>query len=169
MYNNSFTGFIPPSLGNISNLVHMSLSANNLRGQIPKEIGNLSNLKILRLTKNQLSGSASFIFNMSSLEEIVLMYNNLTGSIPGDMCNHLHELRSVIISFNQFQGFLPSSWYGCGKVQELSLSYNKFTGGIPRGIGNLTMLKLLYLGDNPLQGENSCHVYCSIFVFAYSL
>ena len=43
------TGRIPPELGNLSNLTHLSLFGNKLSGEIPPELGKLRNLAVLRL------------------------------------------------------------------------------------------------------------------------
>ena len=50
-------GEIPPTIGDLVNLVYLDLAANNLSGSIPDEIGNLLNLNYLYLQNNELSGS----------------------------------------------------------------------------------------------------------------
>ena len=54
--NNQLTGSIPPEIGNLTNLIWLSLYNNRLTGQIPSEIGNLTNLTSLILSGNQLTG-----------------------------------------------------------------------------------------------------------------
>ena len=53
---NQLTGEIPLEIGNLTNLIHLSLHDNQLTGSIPPEIGNLTNLEVLSLYGNQLSG-----------------------------------------------------------------------------------------------------------------
>ena len=54
---NRMSGTIPPTLGNLSDLIYLDLQGNQLSGTIPSELGNLSNLTILRIDSNQLSGT----------------------------------------------------------------------------------------------------------------
>ena len=52
---NKFTA-IPPEIGNLTHLLILDLSRNQMKGQIPPEIGNLTRLWELLLQGNQLSG-----------------------------------------------------------------------------------------------------------------
>ncbi|XP_059654740.1 probable LRR receptor-like serine/threonine-protein kinase At3g47570 isoform X2 [Cornus florida] len=149
---NKFCGAIPREIGNLTFLKWLYLGANNLEGNIPTEIGKLANLKDLDMGWNQLSGSLpASIFNISSLEGIGLDNNTLSGNLPMDMCYSLPKLYSLSLSYNQFDGQIPSC--ECSELQTLWLSNNKFNGEIPRDIGNLTFLKELYLGGNNLKGK----------------
>lgn len=49
-------------------------------------------------------------------------------------------------------GEIPSTLSKCQQMESLSLSLNNFTGAIPREIGNLTELEIMYLGYNKLEG-----------------
>ncbi|XP_017979761.1 PREDICTED: probable LRR receptor-like serine/threonine-protein kinase At3g47570 [Theobroma cacao] len=127
---NNFVGDISSSLCSLSKLELLSLYNNNLQGRIPVEIGNLSSLRFLYLGGNQLSGSIpSSVFSISSLQRIALSDNQLIGSIPLNMS------------------------FKCQKLEILSLSYNDLEGTILKEIGNLAMLKILYLGRNNLKGK----------------
>jgi len=56
LLNNQLTGSIPPEIGNLTNLIILSLNSNQLTGSIPPEIGNLTNLEGLWLQSNQFTG-----------------------------------------------------------------------------------------------------------------
>ncbi|KAL7254293.1 hypothetical protein ACSBR1_008652 [Camellia fascicularis] len=154
--NNSFKGWVPPSIGNISALESINLRYNFLEGRVPEEIGYLSKLQQLRMGFNHFSWSIPpIIFNMSSLQWIDFTSTMMSGSLPDDMCILVPKLKFVYLSWNEFDGQIPSTLGECRELQIISLSVNKFCGIISRGIGNLTMLKELYLGENNITAEES--------------
>ena len=53
---NSFTGHIPSSLANLSELESLDLSSNKLNGEIPMQLTSLKFLAALNLSQNQLVG-----------------------------------------------------------------------------------------------------------------
>jgi hypothetical protein len=109
------------------------------------------------------------------LEELFLLFNQLTGEIPPELGN-LTNLRHLYLYNNQLSGSIPSSLGNLSNLTALSLEFNQFTGGIPPElgnlenlqdlrlrnnnlsnlpgeIGNLINLELLYLNNNKLRGE----------------
>ncbi|XP_062014283.1 receptor kinase-like protein Xa21 [Rosa rugosa] len=88
---------------------------------------------------------------MSSLNLLALSTNNLNGSVPDNMCQHLPNLQGLYLSNNNFDGQLPSKWSQCKHLLVLSMGYN-ISGSIPKDIGNLTQIKTIYLGSNYLTG-----------------
>ncbi|XVE53133.1 hypothetical protein DITRI_Ditri02bG0179900 [Diplodiscus trichospermus] len=82
------------------------------------------------------------------------MYNNLTGHIPSNTFDYLSKLKGFYLSVNQLSGRIPTGLFKCQELEELFLSVNYLLEGIiPAEIGNLTMLKNLYLGSNVLKGK----------------
>ncbi|XP_059438595.1 putative receptor-like protein kinase At3g47110 [Corylus avellana] len=150
---NSFTGSIPPSLSNISSLQIIYLSYNQLSGSIPSSIFNINSLQGIDLSNNMLSGMMpSIISNISLLQAIDLGGNKLSGPLPMDMFDNLPNLYWLRLSSNQFYGQLPSTLFKCKQLQYLLLASNNFTGSVPSEIGNLIMLKELYLYNNKFTG-----------------
>ncbi|RRT43136.1 hypothetical protein B296_00020665 [Ensete ventricosum] len=56
-YNRNLGGPLPPSIGNLKQLVVLSLNSNRFTGAIPASLGRLSNLTWLDLASNQLTGN----------------------------------------------------------------------------------------------------------------
>ncbi|GFP81314.1 probable LRR receptor-like serine/threonine-protein kinase at3g47570 [Phtheirospermum japonicum] len=112
-----------------------------------EEIGNCTSLQNVYLDYNLLTGTIPYgIFNLSSIKEIWIMSNYLSGRLPSDICNNLPNLTTLAISENQIDGQIPRNIWKCRELEILSLSYNGFNGEIPSEIGRLSMLRELYLG-----------------------
>ena len=90
-------GRIPPELGNLDRLVHLSLRRNRLTGSIPPELGNLASLQILHLGHNNLTGTIPpELAWLPQLRQLGLRNNRLAGPVPaalGDL--ELQVLRLV--------------------------------------------------------------------------
>ena len=90
-------GRIPPELGNLDRLVHLSLRRNRLTGSIPPELGNLASLQILHLGHNNLTGTIPpELARLPQLRQLGLRNNRLAGPVPaalGDL--ELQMLRLV--------------------------------------------------------------------------
>ncbi|KHN19489.1 Putative LRR receptor-like serine/threonine-protein kinase, partial [Glycine soja] len=72
---NQLEGPLPQSLGKMSNLLRLLLSANNFTGIIPDTYGNLKNLTQFRIDGSSLSGKIpSFIGNWTKLDRLLLSY-----------------------------------------------------------------------------------------------
>ena len=94
--------------------------------------------------------------------------NQLSGSLPTNMCFGLPKLELFYVDGNDLSGKIPSIWHHCKELVELQLGDNKFNGGsIPSDIVNLTNLQSLYLSYSNLQGKgfNYVVVLISIPVF----
>ncbi|KAL1542290.1 receptor like protein 22-like [Salvia divinorum] len=80
---NSFSGTIPPSIGNLKILKYLNLSHNSLTGHIPSSLGNMSELESLDLSTNKLDGEIpSELTRLTFLAKLNLSMNNLVGQIP---------------------------------------------------------------------------------------
>ncbi|KAK3031342.1 hypothetical protein RJ639_035248 [Escallonia herrerae] len=113
---NSFTGPIPPSIGNLSKLSWLDLSDNKLDGSIPVSSGATPGLdmllkaKHLRLDRNSLSGPIpSNLNNLTSVSELDLRNNRLNGTLDigtSSSSNLTFNLQNNSISdFNQTNGY----------------------------------------------------------------
>ena len=85
------------------------LAGNRLSGPIPPELGNLMNLVRLTLSNNQLSGPIPIKFaNLASLSWLSLENNLLSGQIPREL-RRLRELNQLYLAGNQFSGCIDPS------------------------------------------------------------
>ncbi|PIN02391.1 Serine/threonine protein kinase [Handroanthus impetiginosus] len=150
--NNKFIGEIPKSFRNLTMLNFLYLAHNNFTGELPSELGNL-NLVNLTVSYNGLSGPIPFsIFNISTIEVLGLLYNNFSGQLPSTFGLSLPNLRELYLSFNKLSGVIPSSINNASSLTLITMVSNSFTGSIPN-LGNLRLLKTLYLDMNDLTGE----------------
>ena len=173
--NNLFFDTIPSHLANLSKLIHLDLSANQLSGKIPSicqltslrslslrrniltgtiptSIRNSSNLAKLDVSENKLSGSIfPEIGMLGSLTMLSLFGNNLSGSIPTSVGN-LSNLSVLFLYNNKLSRFIPREIGKLKLLTDLLLFMNELNGSIPIEFNNLTSLKQLKLSKNMLTG-----------------
>ncbi|KAE9450367.1 hypothetical protein C3L33_17733, partial [Rhododendron williamsianum] len=179
---NHMSSVIPDAFGKMISLVHLNLAYNDFVGRIPKSFANLSrleslelkwshvtdqvavvldklsgsekSLQILNFDSNQLSGTLPDFTSFSSLRELYLGDNKLTGAFPKSFRHVLPNL--VVLEFygNQISGMLldlttfPS-------LTRLDLSNNSLNGTIDKSIGQLAKLEHLDTSLNSLEGTIS--------------
>jgi len=150
---NNLRGTIPPELGSLPELFHLSLEGNDLVGTIPPELGNLSKLENLQLDGAGLTGTIPpQLGNLSKLKTLNLDYNALSGPIPREFGN-LSEVQGLYLSFNRLTGPIPRELGNLSELDTLDLRGNKLTGRIPEQLGNLSELRYLWLNHNELSGR----------------
>ncbi|CAN6485802.1 unnamed protein product [Victoria cruziana] len=136
-----YDGFLPPSIGNLTDLLVLNLSNNNLRGPIPESIEQLRSLNVLALYANYFTGELPRgILNLHSLEVLDVSNNVLIGTIPRGLTG-LRRLTHLALSRNQFYSEIPSL-SGLWQLSSLDLSQNQFRGSVPRLPENLRQLSL---------------------------
>ncbi|CAA2965520.1 probable LRR receptor-like serine/threonine-protein kinase At3g47570 isoform X2 [Olea europaea var. sylvestris] len=200
--NNPLNGILPLSIGNLStSLQYLYGHSCDLRGSIPNEIGNLTSLIKLSLSDNELIESIpASMLNLQKLQGLYLQRNKISQSIPDSLCQ-LHNLYVLLLSQNLITGAIPrcignittlrylyidtnrltssipaSLWLQkdllglnlsantlsgslpqeIGKLKAtylIDLSVNRFSGSIPSAIGDLLTLSNLFLAHNALQGS----------------
>ncbi|KAL7109177.1 hypothetical protein ACP275_06G158800 [Erythranthe tilingii] len=138
-------------------VTELDISDMGLQGTISPEIGNLSSLVSLNMSENLFHGLLpTSIFNMSSLQVLSFRNNSLCGSLPKDMCsghsNLSRWLRVFLLSYNKFDGKIPSSLGQCSHLKLISMAQNNFVENMPSGIGNLSSLVNLIMSGNLLHG-----------------
>ncbi|CAO2039655.1 unnamed protein product [Urochloa humidicola] len=154
LYGNRLQGDIPDSLGSLSTtLESLSFGRNELTGIVPPTIGNLHNLVRLGLEENNLSGAPeAWVGKLKKLQGLFLNNNNFTGPIPFSI-GSLTRLTLLLLQTNGFEGPMPVVIRNLAQLTVLDLSYNNLQGNIPPGFGNLKQLIALNLSSNKITGE----------------
>uniref|UniRef100_A0A2N9FD79 Leucine-rich repeat-containing N-terminal plant-type domain-containing protein n=1 Tax=Fagus sylvatica TaxID=28930 RepID=A0A2N9FD79_FAGSY len=183
-----FGGVIPHQLGNLSNLHYLNLGGynNNLYvmnlqwlSGLPllqhldmshvnlsqasdwlPDINKLPSLLELRLSNCYLSGSTPSTpsINFSSLATLDLSYNHFENTSNILWVFGLHNLVSLDLSGNQFQGPIPVDLQNMTSLRHLDLSYNAFNSSIPNWLYSFSRLEFLNLDSNSLQGTISSSI-----------
>jgi Leucine-rich repeat (LRR) protein len=133
----------PDFLRNLTNLIELDLSNNQIHGEIPNWMWKLTNLDYLNISYNNVEGTFP---NLSSLHILDLRSNQFHGQLP----TFLQPFGYLDLSRNNFSSVIPASSFI--NIYSLSLSSNKFHGHIPESICNATSLKFLDLSNNSLSG-----------------
>ncbi|GMI98568.1 receptor like protein 12 [Hibiscus trionum] len=129
--NNSFSGMIPPCLGNLSkSLSVLNLQSNNFRGPIPQAFEKGSQLREIDLSQNQLNGSIPRSLVNCNMLELLNLGNNLIEDMFPSLLGRLQELKVLILRHNGFHGATkkPESNEYFPKLRIFVLSFNRFVG-----------------------------------------
>nr|XP_043633712.1 putative receptor-like protein kinase At3g47110 [Erigeron canadensis] len=160
IWGNKFTGIIPFSFSNCSNLVELNMAENGFTGKVNIDFRHMPNLWYLALFNNSLGSlepdDMKFIdsmVNCSKLEQLSVHINQLNGVLPSSIGNLSSRLTSLAFGGNFIYGTLPPGIGNLFKLERLIMLANQFTGVIPCELGNLQNLKLIYLGYNNFTGN----------------
>lgn len=156
------SGTVPLPLYNISSIIFLSLTQNELEGRLPENFGiTLPNLQIFFAAQNRFSGPfPPSITNASKLEQFEIAYNNISGPLPMNLGSLLSlqvlNLGRNILGHNQPPGGLSflGSLVNCTRLQVLGLYEIELREELPNSIVNLsTTLDILDFGGNHIYGS----------------
>ncbi|KAK6163879.1 hypothetical protein DH2020_000743 [Rehmannia glutinosa] len=106
--NNNLSGYLPPQLSQLPRLRILQLDNNNFNGStIPSSYGNMSHLLKLDLSLNQLNGSIPTGALSDNITTIDVSNNNLNGTIPASF-SQLPLLQKLSLANNSLIGSVPS-------------------------------------------------------------
>ncbi|KAG2266700.1 hypothetical protein Bca52824_073779 [Brassica carinata] len=132
----------------VLSLLETSFSESSFSGRIPSSLGDLSNLSSLILFSNGLIGEVlSSIVNLKQLTIFSVGYNKLGGNFPSGLLN-LTKLRGIDLGSNEFTGFLPPNIGQLAKLEAIFAGSNFFTGSVPASLFQISSLTHIYLEDN---------------------
>ncbi|RHN41141.1 putative protein kinase RLK-Pelle-LRR-XII-1 family [Medicago truncatula] len=141
-------GNIPQEVGNMTNLLLLSIFGNNITGRIPGTFKELQKLQYLNLGNNGLQGSFIEEFcEMKSLGELYLENNKLSGVLPTCLGN-MTSLRILNIGSNDLNSKIPSSLWSLKDILLVNLFSNALIGDLPPEVGNLRQIVVLDLSRN---------------------
>ncbi|XP_072973124.1 protein STRUBBELIG-RECEPTOR FAMILY 6-like isoform X1 [Typha angustifolia] len=121
------------------NLQRLNLAGNQFSGSVPYSISQIITLKYLNLAHNQLQGSLSDMFlKLSNLTLLDLSFNSLTGDLPQSF-NTLSSLTTLYLQNNQLTG--PIDVLASLPLEDLNVANNHFTGWIPNQLMKINNLQ----------------------------
>ncbi|KAM2045718.1 hypothetical protein ACFX1T_009881 [Malus domestica] len=149
----NLSGPIDSSLLKLHLLSVIRLENNNLSTKVPEFFSQFTNLSSLLLKNSGLYGTfPENIFQVPTLQTIDLSGNEqLQGSLPEFPKNA--SLRSLILSWANFSGFLPNSIGNLKMLSKIDIWLCNFTGSIPRSIEDLHQLVYFDLSSNKFNGS----------------
>ncbi|KAF7045476.1 hypothetical protein CFC21_054579 [Triticum aestivum] len=156
---NHFTGGLPSSLSNMSDLRHLSLAQNRFSGYVPPTLGKLGALQGLYFADNELEANdkegwefITSLANCSQLQRLEIAKNSFGGQMPGSVVNLSTTLQYLGLSDNMIFGVIPADIGNLVGLQKLFIANNFISGIIPESIGKLENMIELDLYNNSLSG-----------------
>nr|XP_048337053.1 LRR receptor-like serine/threonine-protein kinase RGI5 [Ziziphus jujuba var. spinosa] len=152
---NMFSEPIPPNIGEAMPLLSdLDISENSLTGCIPLSIGNVTGLTTSIISNNKLSGELpSSLQNCTNMVNLDLGDKRFTGQIPSSIGN-LEWIETLDISMNHISGPIPFLMTSLTFLNHLNLSYNNLSGKIPTTNQFLTLDDpSIYQGNASLCGR----------------
>ncbi|KAI4351545.1 hypothetical protein L6164_005902 [Bauhinia variegata] len=134
-FDNTTVGFICEFVGvscwnpQENRIINLELREMELSGQVPES---------LKYCKN--------------LQKLDLGSNDLSGTIPSEICSWLPFLTQLDLSENGLSGTIPPTLVNCTYLNELILSNNQLSGTIPYEFASLSRLKRFSVANNHLSG-----------------
>jgi Leucine-rich repeat (LRR) protein len=153
---NNLNNAIPNEIGNCGSLQELYLDDNLLESTLPATLAQLTELRDFRAYNNRMTGtlpSGGVFESMAKLQILYLDNNNFSGNVPSNFPSSLRELS---LFNNTLTGAIPSFTSPMADLQVLALSLNKLSGPIPSELMSnvlLPNLRILHLYNNSLSGE----------------
>ncbi|XP_030937917.1 receptor-like protein EIX2 [Quercus lobata] len=139
----------------LPSLLELRLSSCHLSGFVPPIPSiNFSSLTTLDLSSNSFENTSIlfWVFGLHNLVSLHLSDNQFQGPIPVHLQN-LTSLRHLDLSWNNFNSSIPNWLYSLSRLEVLNLPFNHLQGTISSAIGNLTSAISIDFSFNELEGK----------------
>ncbi|XP_047059521.1 putative receptor-like protein kinase At3g47110 [Lolium rigidum] len=156
---NNFTGAVPSSLSNISDLKGLILGDNRFSGYVPPTLGRQGALRFLDLSDNKLEANdhkgwefINSLANCSQIKYLFLGGYSFGGQIPASITNLSKTLEKLYILESRVSGAIPADIGNLVGLDALAIQKTNISGVIPQSIGRLENLVELSFASNSLSG-----------------
>jgi Leucine-rich repeat (LRR) protein len=152
--NNQFSGAFPIAVLGMKSLTFLDIRFNFFSGGVPQQIFT-QNLEVLFINNNLLTQTLPENLGISSSTHIFLLTlanNKFMGPIPRDLPIALSSLSEVVLLNNELTGCLP---HEIGYFQEaivFDVGNNQLTGPIPFSLSCLEKVEVVNLASNMFYG-----------------
>uniref|UniRef100_J3N929 non-specific serine/threonine protein kinase n=1 Tax=Oryza brachyantha TaxID=4533 RepID=J3N929_ORYBR len=160
----SFTGALPPQLGNLSSLECLDVSGTyGLWGEVPPQLGNLSNLRRLNLGSMYATERYKYAVDLSWLSHLHLLeyldMSNVNLSMVVDwprVFSSMPSLQALHVSSSSLPGTTRSlAQVNLTNLVELDVSFNNFgrpieTSLVPEWFGSMKNMRYLDLAQTSI-------------------
>ncbi|CAJ1803497.1 unnamed protein product [Sphenostylis stenocarpa] len=142
----------------LSRLEELTLDGNMIDGnKLRDSLRALSSsIRVLSMSRNTFNGTivARDFKDLSNLQNLIL---DKTSYMENKFFNSIGELTSLkllSVTYSDMNATLPhADWFKLKNLEELDLSYNRFDGPLPSSFGNMTSLRKLELYENHFIGQ----------------
>ncbi|XVE66802.1 hypothetical protein DITRI_Ditri08aG0108600 [Diplodiscus trichospermus] len=150
--NNVFSGAFPTTVVGVKDLSFLDIRFNFFTGTVPPQIFEKA-LAVLVINNNDLTAKLPENFGSTPVLYLTLANNKLTGPIPRSIRNLNSTLEEILLFNNKLSGCLP---YELGFLKELKVfdvETNLLTGPLPSSLACLEKIELLNFANNLLYWE----------------
>nr|GMD40062.1 receptor-like protein 12 [Ipomoea batatas] len=149
-----FSGSLPASISNLSNLSRIDLSDCNFSGSIPSTMAQLTSLTYVDFSYNHFTGSIPHFLSSKNLTSIDFSFNGLTGPLSSKHFEGLSKIVYINLGSNYISGRISPSLFSLPSLQKLDLSNNQFDGLVAKYVNvSTSQLEILNLNLNCLNGS----------------
>ncbi|XP_077410363.1 toll-like receptor 22 [Vanacampus margaritifer] len=142
---------VPPAIRNLTNLLELDLSSNNISSLTCEDFANLDKLRVLGLYQNKISAVKGCAFkDLSNLQVLKLQTNRIT-KLNGAFKMDFPHLRQLKLDNNQLTAIERGAFEGLRSLQNLSMQRNQLQKLENGSFIGLTMLTDILLQSNELQ------------------
>lgn len=139
---------IPPQVSQRTQLLNLNLNNNNITEQNTSGLATLVNLEWLSMESNQLSQIPAQLTLLKKLQTLNLGRNKISGGI--ESLAAISSLQQLFLNNNQISGNFPSALLGMSRLMMVNLNSNQLTGDLPNKLPEITHISNNRFNKNQL-------------------